>query len=111
MIINNNQFLGHHPTGLPSVFSSGDGPILFFHYNCTGDEQTLMDCTRLPLLSSCSHDSDAGVKCTGEMRNITSLINSSLKKRLTLKKCIGRNFYATPQGSRSILAYETELQL
>ena len=70
------------PTGLPAIFDSSNGPTVFYHYDCTGDELSLTECPRLPLVSSCSLGSDAaaGVRCTGKLKkagiNLTSIIIS-----------------------------------
>lgn len=52
-----------------AFFGQGSGDVLLDDLTCTGNEQTLLDCTNRsnrPLLSSdCDHSEDAGVKCQG----------------------------------------------
>lgn len=54
-----------------AFFGQGSGGILLDDLLCTGNEQTLLNCTNRrdrPLLSSdCDHSEDAGVKCQGSV--------------------------------------------
>ena len=48
-------------------FGSGSGPIFLDQLQCSGSEQSLLDCPTFTDvgLHSCDHSMDAGVKCQG----------------------------------------------
>ena len=53
-----------------AFFGQGRGPILFEYVQCSGFEQTLLDCDNNGLgYSTCGHYEDAGVICRGELHN------------------------------------------
>ena len=55
---------------LSSQFDQGRGPIFLDFMACTGNEEKLIDCRRNAALgrTSCSHQSEAGVKCPGKRK-------------------------------------------
>ena len=56
-----------------AFFGQGTGAILLDDLSCTGNEQTLLNCTNRNsmalLVSDCDHSEDAGVKCQGKRTN------------------------------------------
>ncbi|XP_048584949.1 uncharacterized protein LOC5515157 isoform X2 [Nematostella vectensis] len=44
------------------LFGPGEGPVLFSEFQCTGTEQSLLDCPREDSIG-CAHAQDAGVVC------------------------------------------------
>ena len=51
-----------------SSFGPGRGPIFLEYMDCSGFEESLLDCDHNGLgLSTCEHYEDAGVVCQGEM--------------------------------------------
>lgn len=50
-------------------FGPGTGDIALHHVQCSGHESSLTRCAVvLHSIPFCTHDNDAGVKCSGEMR-------------------------------------------
>ena len=60
--------LGHAlEATLNARFGPGTGDILLDDVGCSGNEDTLMDCSHLPIgTNNCGHDEDAGVICQAE---------------------------------------------
>lgn len=57
-----------------STFGAGSGEIWLRHVQCSGHESSLTRCAVfLHSNSHCTHENDAGVKCSGE----TCLLNDS----------------------------------
>ena len=52
-----------------AYYGQGSGPIWLDYLRCTGNEQTIGDCTHLGwgIHYFCNHSKDAGVKCTEGM--------------------------------------------
>lgn len=49
-----------------AFFGSGTGPIFFERFECSGDEDTLLECASRPIgIHDCDHSHDAGVQCIG----------------------------------------------
>lgn len=46
-------------------FGPGSGPIALNSVQCTGHESSLIHCNFFLNENSCTHENDAGVKCTG----------------------------------------------
>ena len=49
-----------------AYFDEGFGPVQFTGFQCSGTETRLQDCT-YTTVNSCTHSSDAGVTCVGEL--------------------------------------------
>jgi hypothetical protein len=59
-------------------FGPGKGPIWLDELGCSGTENTLMECARLPWAKhNCRHTEDAGVRCSHPTNNerVCSLSN------------------------------------
>ncbi|XP_038072278.1 uncharacterized protein LOC119740886 isoform X2 [Patiria miniata] len=62
-------FPGASEVTLGGSFGSGSGPIHFDDLACTGSETDLGSCQHAGIgIHNCSHDQDAGVKCTPRVR-------------------------------------------
>ena len=62
-------------------FGSGSGPIFLDQLQCSGSEQSLLDCPTFTDvgLHSCDHSMDAGVKCQGLYMSMHSCSKGPLK--------------------------------
>ena len=60
-----------------AYFSQGTGPIQLDNVQCTGNEQTILQCSH-STIDNCGHSQDAGIRCRGK---ITS---SSFVYKLTM---------------------------
>ena len=52
-------------------FGRGTGSLLLDRLSCTGNEQSLLNCSHSGIgvtASYCGHDDDAGVRCLGEFK-------------------------------------------
>ena len=49
---------------LRAGFGRGSGPIHLDDVRCTGSEAALINCTYDPITTDCSHNEDAGVRCS-----------------------------------------------
>ena len=70
--------LGHSPIGSRAagggVFPSGSGLILLDNVQCTGEEETLLNCSATGIgTHNCDHFEDAGVICESMFSDINSL--------------------------------------
>ena len=55
-------------------FGRGDGLILLSYVGCSGEEESLLNCTRGGFgINYCSHYEDAGVRCPGIVRTHVQL--------------------------------------
>lgn len=54
-------------TGTSGTFELATGPIHLFNVECTGEEESLTNCSYPPptVQHSCTHFEDAGVDCEG----------------------------------------------
>jgi len=50
-----------------SYFTAGTGPINIDSVSCTGNEDSLLDCT-YSTQTTCTHSSDAGIRCSATPR-------------------------------------------
>ena len=63
-ICNGLSSLTADPVPFPeAVFGEGTVPILFDDIQCTGEEDSLLECTYDFTTADCSHSDDAGVAC------------------------------------------------
>ncbi|PVD22131.1 hypothetical protein C0Q70_17935 [Pomacea canaliculata] len=74
--------LGFSRTGSQAVVSSqfghGSGPIWLDDVQCTGYEESLLNCRSKPLgQTNCDHTQDAGVICSGSSNNYPIRLNGS----------------------------------
>ena len=55
------------PVILTSGYENGSGPIFLDQLQCTGSEQSLLECGmgRAVGLHRCDHSMDVGIRCTG----------------------------------------------
>lgn len=52
------------------VFGAGRGPIWLDEIGCSGSENTLLECSRLPWAKhNCRHSEDVGVRCSNQTAN------------------------------------------
>jgi len=60
-------------------FGQGSGPILLDSVTCSGSESTLASCGHLGvgITRSCSHNEDAGVRCSGNQSMYIKIIQYS----------------------------------
>lgn len=73
-----------------AVFGAGSGEIWLRHVQCSGHESSLTRCAVvLHSNSYCTHENDAGVKCSGEI-SLTHLICSSSTVSPSLSICESR---------------------
>ena len=49
------------------IFGEGLGPILLDDLACSGEEQSLLECTLRIGTHLCDHSEDAGVRCEGKL--------------------------------------------
>ena len=66
-------FHGAESQSLPGAFGQGTGIIFFGQMECSGTEDSLLDCPNLDWSAKeCSHEYDAGVTCleNGERRKM-----------------------------------------
>lgn len=58
-----------------SRFGPGSGPIFMTTLQCTGQEQSIINCSYTPpqVSSSCSHSRDVGLSCEGMTWNYRAL--------------------------------------
>ena len=50
-------------------FGYGSGPIHFKNVHCTGDEESVLQCSHNTINTYCSHYEDAGIACPREHQN------------------------------------------
>ena len=56
-------------------YGAGSGPIYLNDVSCTNTKTSLLQCNSDPILSGgCSHSEDAGVKCEGIAKSLTSRV-------------------------------------
>ena len=62
------------PEILTSGYENGSGPIFLDQLQCTGSEQSFLECAmgRAVGLHRCDHSMDVGIRCTG-LKNKSSL--------------------------------------
>ena len=48
-----------------AYFSQGTGPIQLDNVQCTGNEQTILQCSH-STIDNCGHSQDAGIRCSGK---------------------------------------------
>lgn len=66
-----------------SAFGPGRGEIWLRHVQCSGHESSLTRCgVVLYSISHCTHENDAGVKCSGEQRAVNEFYSFLFKCRL-----------------------------
>lgn len=54
-----------------AFFGEGNGPVWLDDVQCDGSEASLLDCSNSGIgQSNCDHAKDAGVRCSGKLRNI-----------------------------------------
>ena len=49
-----------------AYFSQGTGPIQLDNIQCTGNEQTILQCSH-STIDNCGHSQDAGIRCRGKI--------------------------------------------
>lgn len=58
-------------------FGRGSGPVWMEAFRCVGNESLLFHCRREPG-SQCTHEQDAGLRCSGESESSWGLVGSGL---------------------------------
>ena len=72
-----------------SFYGPGTGDIFLDNVGCTGTETGLLDCSSSMTTTSCSHSSDAGVRCNPARMSL--LVQLSIE--LLSAKCLNLSYY------------------
>ena len=81
-------------------FSQGTGPIQLDNMQCTGNEQTILQCSH-STIDNCGHSQDAGIRCRGKRTSSSIICVQTSCSLICTESC-------SVQGSVRLIGGQTE---